>query len=78
MHGKTFHQPHEAQQALTAQLKGAASFFRFTHTADHVDISRDALALTRHLAPMGTTILLTNQADLDRHTHQAKHRNHLL
>ena len=66
MHGKTFHQPHEAQQALTAQLKGATPFFRFTQTADHVDISRDALALTRHLAPMGTTILLTNQAELDR------------
>jgi transposase len=64
--GKTFHHPTEARQALTDQVKGATPFFRITHTADQVDISRDALALTRHLAPMGTTILLTNQADLDR------------
>ena len=63
---ETFHQSHEAQHALSAQLKGAAPFFRITQTADHVDISRDALALTRRLAPMGTTILLTNQADLER------------
>lgn len=63
---KTFHQRQDAEQALTAALKGATAFFRFTQTGDAVEISRDFLAITRRLEPMGTTILLTNQDDLER------------
>lgn len=63
--GKTFRQVQKAQHALTAHVSGAVPFFRFTQTGDHVDISRDAQAITQHLAPMGITILLTNSRTLD-------------
>lgn len=63
--GKTFHHIQKAQKALNAQVSGAASFFRLTQTDDNVTISRDALALTQRLRPMGFTILLTNSSTLD-------------
>lgn len=63
--GQTFHQIPKAQHALAKQVSGAGPFFRFIQTDDHVDMSRDALALTRRLAPMGMTILLTNSQKLD-------------
>ncbi len=62
----TFQDPQKAKRAMAAQLRGAASFFRFTQTGEHVDISRDALAVTQRLAAMGATIFLTNQPDLGR------------
>jgi transposase len=65
LQGTTFHQIPKAQRALAKQVSGAGTFFRFIQTDDHVDISRDALALTRRLTPMGMTILLTNSQKLD-------------
>ena len=66
LHQQPFRSPQDAEHAVTTALKGAAAFFRFTQTGERVDISRDFLALTRRLAPMGATILLTNQPDLER------------
>jgi transposase len=63
---QTFQNPQKARRAMTAQLRGAASFFRVTQTGEHVNISRDALAVTQRLAAMGTTIFLTNQPELER------------
>lgn len=65
LRGQTFRQVQKAQHALTAQADGAAAFFRFTQTDDHVTISRDGLALTQRLRPMGITILLTNSPTVD-------------
>jgi transposase len=65
LHGHTFHRIEQAKQALAEQASGAPAFFRFTQTDDHVTISRDALAVTQRLRPMGITILLTNSRTLD-------------
>jgi transposase len=64
---ETFQQPREARQALTKRVPGAAKFFKISkNRAGQVVIRRNATALTDHMTPLGTTIFLTNHADLDR------------
>ncbi len=64
--GQTFPSAQQARHAITKNAPGADAFFRFPVTGDHVTIVRDAHALTQHVAPMGITIFVTNQASLSR------------
>jgi transposase len=63
---RQFPSPEAAQHALADQVPGAAKFFRCSTIEQQVTTVRDALIIQQHLAPMGMTIFLTNQAELDR------------
>jgi transposase len=63
---KTFARPQDLRRYLTKQCKGASPFFRIRRHADRIALSRNDRALTRHVANMGATILLTNQEELER------------
>jgi transposase len=59
--------PQEIRVALNQQCSGATRFFRMTKTrTGQRKLYRNAQAITDHIAPLGATIFLTNQPDLDR------------
>jgi len=56
---------HTKQEAL-AHLKSAAKFFRVAVQEEHLEITRKTRTLSKHMATMGTTIMLTNHSGLAR------------
>jgi transposase len=58
--------PQAVREALNAQMKGAAKFFRFRKTKQGTTMTRNIQRLTDHLLPLGVTVYLTNHPALDR------------
>ena len=56
----------EARQYLVSQLNGAADGFRVTGTTGPFEITRKSTSLSQHMAPMGTTSMLTKHPSLGR------------
>jgi hypothetical protein len=62
---QTFQIPKAAKQYLSKRLKGASHLFRVTSHAGQIEIVRKPRTLSRRMANMGSTIMLTNQPALD-------------
>ena len=62
---QSFQTHKEARQYLSKRLKGAAQLFRVTGKAEQIEIVRKPRTLSRRMANMGFTIMLTNHATLD-------------
>lgn len=59
---QTFHTQQEARRYLSTQMKGASHFFRVTGKTGQIEIVRKPRTLSRRMANMGTTIMLTNDS----------------
>lgn len=62
---QTFQTQQEARQYLSKCLKGASQLFQVTGKADQIEITRKPRTLSRRMANMGTTIMLTNHSTLE-------------
>jgi transposase len=60
-----FPSPKEARQYLSKGLKGAAQLFRVISNAGQIEIVRKPRTLSRRMANVGTTSMLTNHAPLE-------------
>lgn len=58
--------PQDVRDALNAHLKGAPKFFHIRKTPTGTMMTRNSQRLMQHMAPMGTTIFLTNHPALER------------
>jgi transposase len=61
-----FSNKEEAVEYLASHFKGATRFFHVKNNNGKLEIRRNTRALSQRLATMGTTLMLTNHADLDR------------
>jgi transposase len=61
---QTFQTPQEARRYLSKHLKGASQLFRVSRQAGQIEIVRKPRTLSRRMANMGTTIMLTNRPHL--------------
>jgi transposase len=59
---QTFQTQQEARRYLSTHLKGASKFFHVTGKAGQIEMKRKSRTLSRHMANMGTTIMLTNHS----------------
>jgi transposase len=76
---QTFQTQQEARRYLSKQMKGAAHFFRVTGKTGQIDITRKPRTLSRRMANMGTTIMLTNDSHLppDKMLDLYRHKDYL-
>jgi transposase len=65
---ETFHNKKEVLQYLSSHLKGASQCFKVTVKAGSPKITRKTKNLSKHMANMGITIMLTNHNGLGRET----------
>lgn len=61
----TFQTPKEARQYLSKGFKGASQVFRVTAKAGQIEMTRKPRTLSRCMADMGTTIMITNHSTLE-------------
>jgi transposase len=61
----TFQTQKEAKQYLSKNFRGASKLFRVTGKAGHIEITRKPRTLSRRMANMGTTIMLTNHPTVE-------------
>ena len=59
---QTFQTQQEARRYLSKQMKRASHFFRITGKTGQIEITRKPRTLSRRMANMGTTIMLTNHS----------------